>query len=252
MPPTSPAEIYAALHVGTPGDVAFYRRICASATRVLELGCGTGRMLAALDEPGRRLLGVDLDPHRLALARTALAPGVAAGRIELRVGDMQQLALGECFERVLMPHSGLYCLPSIAALDACLRVVREHLAPDGRFALDAWAADDFHVTSDPDDLGEHEATPLPDVILGGVPHRVREHSTWDRTARTIAVRYELEPIEGSAVHHHEVVHRYFTARELVPRLEAAGLGVESLHGGFDGEPYDADAESMVIVARPVP
>jgi SAM-dependent methyltransferase len=244
------AEIYAALHDGTPGDLAFYRRLCAGASRGLELGCGTGRMLAALDEPGRRWVGLELDAHKLDLARRTLAAGVAAGRIELRVGDMRCLSLGERFERVLLPHSGLYCLPSIAAVDACLRGVRDHLVPDGRFVLDAWAADDFHAGSQPGDLDDDESTALPDLIVRGVPHRVRERSTWDRDAHTIVVRYALEPIGGGAVRHHEVVHRYFTAPELIPRLEAAGLQVESLHGGFDGEPYDADAGSMVIVARP--
>lgn len=243
------AEIYAALHHGTPGDLAFYRRICAGAKSVLELGCGSGRVLRMLDEPGRRAVGIDLDPGHLELARRALESRIVAGRVEVRLGDMRRLDLRERFDRVLLPHSGLYCLGSVADLDACLHVVRDHLAPGGLLALDAWAADDFHASSRPGDLDDDDTTTLPTVALHGVAYRVLERSTWDRETRTIVARYELVPTSGGPSRHHEVAHRYFTAEELVSRLAAAGLELQSLDGGFEGEPYDADATSMVVVAR---
>ena len=45
-----PARLYVAVHEGNPGDVAFYRRCCADAGSVLELGCGDARVLAELAE----------------------------------------------------------------------------------------------------------------------------------------------------------------------------------------------------------
>ena len=51
------ATLYRQLHVGTPGDVDFYRRQCAGAQGVLELGCGDGRILAPLAAEG---IAVDL------------------------------------------------------------------------------------------------------------------------------------------------------------------------------------------------
>jgi hypothetical protein len=52
-----PAQLYAAVHDGNPGDVAFYRERCADARAVLELGCGDARVLAELAAPGRALVG---------------------------------------------------------------------------------------------------------------------------------------------------------------------------------------------------
>lgn len=243
------AELYAALHTGTPGDTAFYVGVCDGASSVLELGCGYGRMLAALHGPGRRLVGIDHDPGLLALARGTLDPAIRGGRIRLHAADMRTFSLGERFERVILPHTGLYCLMNEGDLDACLSGVREHLADGGRFVLDAWAADDFHASSDPADLNEDEATPLPDIVLGGVAHRVHERSCWQKDASTIVVRYEVRPGTGGPALHHEVVHRYWTLRALEPRLQAAGLELSSVHGGFHGEPYDEDAEGMIVVAR---
>ncbi|HLT36253.1 MAG TPA: class I SAM-dependent methyltransferase, partial [Enhygromyxa sp.] len=68
-----PARLYAAVHDGNPGDVEFYRRRCAGARSIVELGCGDARVLAALAEPGRRLVGVDIDPELLELARVRLS-----------------------------------------------------------------------------------------------------------------------------------------------------------------------------------
>ena len=56
---TLSAELYALTHRGTAGDVGFYRRACAGASSVLELGCGSGRLLKRLARPGRQLVGLD-------------------------------------------------------------------------------------------------------------------------------------------------------------------------------------------------
>ena len=71
--PRGPAELYARLHRGNPGDLDFYRRACAGASSVLELGCGHGRVLRAIATPETHLVGVDLDPELLALARRGCA-----------------------------------------------------------------------------------------------------------------------------------------------------------------------------------
>ncbi len=42
-----PPALYAELHVGNPGDLAFYREHCVGASSILELGCGYGRVMTA-------------------------------------------------------------------------------------------------------------------------------------------------------------------------------------------------------------
>ena len=52
-------RLYAPLHSGNEGDEDFCRAVCAGAHRVLELGCGSGRILAALSDQVTELFGVD-------------------------------------------------------------------------------------------------------------------------------------------------------------------------------------------------
>ncbi|MBC7172885.1 MAG: class I SAM-dependent methyltransferase, partial [Polyangiaceae bacterium] len=110
-----PAELYAALHRGTEGDVDFYLRACSGQERVLELGCGYGRVLEPLAAMGHRVVGIERDPELAAIAREAVAP--YGGRVI--VGDMTSFELDELFDRVIVPFNGIYCLLDRDAVQRC-------------------------------------------------------------------------------------------------------------------------------------
>src|SRR5215468_2183437 len=101
------AALYDHYSPGIEGDVAFYvEEARAAAPPVLELGCGTGRILIPVAEAGIELVGLDRAPAMLAVARAKLATLTAAsrGRIQLIEGDMRTLALGRRFGLVMVPY----------------------------------------------------------------------------------------------------------------------------------------------------
>src|SRR6516165_9961677 len=73
-------------------DVPFWRRIAARAAggRVLELGCGTGRISVPLARDGASLVGVDRSAAMLARAARRVAAG---GRVTRRRGRQHHLRL---------------------------------------------------------------------------------------------------------------------------------------------------------------
>jgi len=89
------AELYALTHRGNPGDVAFYGEVCRGAKSVLELGSGSGRLLTALAGTKRRVVGLELAPELVALAKRNLRALPAAKRKSVRVlkADMRDFAL---------------------------------------------------------------------------------------------------------------------------------------------------------------
>jgi len=232
--PSYPADLYAAVHVGTPGDADFYRGVCEGASSVLELGCGYGRILAALDAPV--LVGVEQDPALLEMAKKRMN-----GRAALIEGDMRELALGERFDAVIAPYSTLYCLTSEADLLRSLDVVKSHLADGGVFAFDVWYADDFHESADPNEPAEYE--PLGHVDVDGVSWAVEERADWDRSAQKLVVDYRHTPEAGGAPRHGRIVHRYVLEAELQGLLERAGLSVVE-----SGRVETEDGESLAVVA----
>lgn len=241
------ATLYRQLHVGTPGDVDFYLRECAEADGVLELGCGDGRVLAPLAAAGHRVAGVELHPEMLGAARARL--GDAAVLVQQ---DMAALDLPDHrFDRVIAPFSALFCLKDDTQVVRCLKAVRRHLSPRGRFVFDTYSTEDIAAApafddETPDALG---ALALPD----GRDAQVFE---WDRhrpTARTVEVTYEHRFEDGTAPTRYTLRHHYLTPDALPALFEAAGLRLDGLWGDFERGPLHFDSAVMVgraTVKRP--
>jgi SAM-dependent methyltransferase len=239
---TPPAELYALTHRGNPGDVAFYRRACARAASVLELGCGSGRMLAGLARPGRRLVGLDRDAALLRLARRALGSGAKLVR-----GDMRSFEFAERFERVLIPYSAFYCLLTKADALSCLRAVRRHLTTDGLLVFDAYAADGFHRAGGPE--GE-DVDQLFTLTYRRRRYEVFEQSRWLRRRQQLDITYVYVDERGRRIEQ-ALPQRYWLAEQVGPLLHQAGLELVTLRGDFRGRRYSAaKSELMVVTARP--
>ena len=118
-------------------DVPFWRRVASGAGgRVLELGCGTGRISIPLARAGVPLVGVDLSSKMLARAVARRARARLAALALLRA-DIRRLPFrGASFPMVLAPYGVLQSLVSerdlVATLDEVARVVRA----GGLFGLD--------------------------------------------------------------------------------------------------------------------
>jgi ubiquinone/menaquinone biosynthesis C-methylase UbiE len=103
--------------------------------RVLDVGCGTGALLAALagSASGVRLAGIDPSPEMLAVARGKLAPAV-----ELQVAWAEQIPYDAAtFDAVVSCSVFHYLREPLAALREMARVVK----PGGRLVITDWCDD---------------------------------------------------------------------------------------------------------------
>lgn len=244
-----PPELYAKLHLGNPGDLAFYREQCRGAATILELGCGYGRVLEALWGEERELVGLDLNRGLLGLAQGRLRD-LGPGRAELVQADMRRFAFNRKFDRILIPYSAIYCLLSIADLRACLLRIAEHLNPDGRLLFDAYSADSFHRESrDQEDGPSEEVEQVTSIVHEGIVYHVVEQSDWSRDDQRLDVVYLYEPRRGGASIATRLEHRYLLSEQIAPLLDAAGLRLVSLAGDYDGNQLSDDSELIVATAQ---
>jgi SAM-dependent methyltransferase len=242
-------------------DLPFWRGLVQrrAPRRLLEVGCGTGRLTLPLAAAGVEaaagfgLVGLDRSEPFLARAREQLVaqPEPVRAAVRLVTGDMRSFALEERFDLVAVPFNTLAYLHTRADQLACLRAARAHLAPGGVVAFD--------VLAPRYDLIAEALHPFPPVRVDtdlsaprlGVERFVRSCvDRYDPITQTLRSTffYEVHRVDGAAERHvHDLEwHMYFPG-ELEGLLEAAGLAPLERHGGWDGEPLDGDARRYVFV-----
>jgi cyclopropane fatty-acyl-phospholipid synthase-like methyltransferase len=143
------AAQYYDLSPDTPADVPFYRSLIPSPeARILELGCGTGRVLVSLAEGCGYIHGLDLSEAMIAICRRKLeAAGITATKARVEVKDITNFALNQTFDLIIAPYRVLQNLETDAAVTGLFRCVRQHLTPGGSCILNV-----FHPHSDPERL----------------------------------------------------------------------------------------------------
>jgi SAM-dependent methyltransferase len=206
-------------------DVAFYLALAREADGPLvELAVGNGRVaIPVAQATGRRVIGIDASPAMLAQARErAAAAGVD---LDLRLGDMRDLALEEPAALIFCPFRALLHLPTWADRRRMFERVAAALAPGGRFAWNAFAFD-HRIAARLD--GAHQDEPVPHTVRYAVG----------------ANRIDIALDEGGTSSLW-----WATRNEWLGLIDVAGLELEMLHGGFAGEPFTDESREYVFVAR---
>lgn len=135
------ASFYDFHSLGLEGDVQFYlEEVRKAGAPVLEIGCGTGRILLPIAQAGNAIVGLDRSSDMLAVLRhklAKLAPDVQA-RVELVEGDMRDFSLGRRFNLITIPYRAFLHLSTPKAQRQALECIRKHLTDDGRLIFNVF------------------------------------------------------------------------------------------------------------------
>jgi SAM-dependent methyltransferase len=233
-------------------DVPFWQGVALrSSGRVLELGCGTGRVSAPLARAGARLVGVDRSEAMLARAQARAGrlnrrrQGRRHGRLDLIRGDIRLLPFPSgAFQTVIAPYGILQSLLRDRDLTDTLNAVARVLAPGGTFGLD--------LVPDVPNWREYDnRVQLKGRAAGGIHLTLVESVRQDRRRRltTFNQRYIARRGRHSREHTFELTFRTLTVRQMVRRLEASGFRVQSMLGDYRGAPWDERADVWVILSE---
>jgi SAM-dependent methyltransferase len=239
-------------------DLAYWTGLVRSLAprRVLEVACGTGRLILPLARLGGfSLVGLDRSEPFLEHARERLAaePAPVRDAVTLVAGDMRAPSVDGAFDLVAVPFNSLAYLISVEDRLATLHAARSLLAPGGRFAFDLVAPryDLLAEAMSPEPPERIDADhPAPEL---GVARFVRWYvDTYDPETQTLhsANRYEIEHADGRVEHRTTELdwHIYFPA-ELDALLTLAGLRVVARQGGWNGEPWGPAARRLLWVCE---
>ena len=220
---------------------------------MLELGCGTGRVLIPTARAGASITGLDLSELMLDVCRRKLAaelPDVRA-RAVLVHGDMTSFSRETKFALITVPFRAFQHLISVEQQLACLACVRDHLTEDGTLALDVFRPSIRLLVAGPEEepVEDCPESPLPD---GRTVRRTNRRTAVDLWNQQIQVEFEyyLKDTAGSIEHFRESFPmRYFFRYELEHLLARAGMRVIERYGGFDRSAMTGDSQAMILLAR---
>ncbi len=236
---------------GYSDDIPFYVKLAvASGGPVLEMGCGTGRILLPTARAGVRAHGMDASPDMLTRLRKSLAnePAEVRRRVSLTRGDIRRARVGRRFALVTAPFRVAQHLLERADQRAWLRNVHRHLRPGGALCFDVFQPDYRYVA---DSRGPEVDVDRTDPATG---RRVRRtsHTVPHPEMQRIEVHFQwlVEDARGKKVSEStgSSIMRWFTRGELENLLELEGYRITDYWGSFQPEPFGRDSEQQIIRA----
>lgn len=236
-------------------DVAFFVDAASKAGGpVLELGCGTGRVLIPTARAGVEIVGLDLSGHMLDVCRQRLRdePAVVQSRVRLVHADMRTFDLGRTFNLVTMPFRPFQHLLTVDDQLSCLERVRRHLADGGGLILDLFnpSLDALVNRPEGEELGDEPEFQMPDGRRVRRCYRILAHDRFNQVNDFEFVYYVRHPDGREERLADPFRLRYLFRFEAEHLLARAGFTIEHLYAGYDRSPFGSTYPGeLVFVAR---
>jgi SAM-dependent methyltransferase len=236
-------------------DVAFYVDMAReSGGPVLEVGCGTGRVLIPTARAGIEITGLDLSPHMLEVCRGRLKaePEEVRSRVRLVQADMRQFELSQTFHLVTLPFRPFQHLTTVEDQLACLGCIHRHLEQDGKLILDIFnpMLEALVRTNFGEELSEEPEFSMPDGRKVIRRHKIVSRDVANQINAVELIHY----VTHSDGRQERLVQafpmRYLFRFEAEHLLARAGFEGEQLYADYDKSPYGAKYPGeLIFVAR---
>lgn len=257
-PPPDPyaeiAELYDLEHNEFRGDLAFYlHSITAVGDPVLELGCGSGRLLRPIADAGYRVTGLDQSVPMLSRAQLSLRGARQRRHVTLFEGSMKEAesAPGGPFGVVIFSLNGLLHLTTQADQRQALASARRAMDPRGQLLIDVlnptletlrsydqgiihegtWARGDGVLV---DKFSARRVLTADQIIHSRIWYDLISP---DGMVRRVATEFEL---------------RYLHRHELELMLELTGFAEWQVYGSYELDPYDDSSNRLIFAAEVSP
>jgi len=242
-------------------DIRFYRGLLAErGGPVLDLGCGTGRLLVPLVRDGLRVVGVDLSRAMLqqAQARLTRLPAGTRARATLVRGDMTQLGFRPRFAAAVIAFHGLQHVTSRRDLARTFRAVASSVRPGGWLVFDLFLPSPAFLARDPARWWDRTLFRHPETGRTTAYALQQRH---DRRRRLLLMKMRYQPLDGNGrstgrAKLTRLCHRLWQPPEIDHLLSATGWQTLARYAAFDGRPWSPEAqfetEQLIVVARTSP
>ncbi|HIC90108.1 MAG TPA: class I SAM-dependent methyltransferase [Anaerolineae bacterium] len=217
---------------------------------LLELACGTGRLLQPLAEAGYQITGVDISPAMLDRARQRLESTGLSERVSLVQADMRDFELPDRYALAFISINSFMHLETTVDQRQALRCWRRHLRPGGLLIIDLFNPNLRAFLEADGRLIVQKQWQDPETGATVVKQFARTLDTINQTLHITFIYDELFPDGTVRRTLAPFTMRYLWRPEAELLLEASGYELEAIYGSYDLEPLMNESERMIFVARP--
>ncbi len=244
-------ELYDLEHATYDDDLDLYLPLARAASQpILELGCGSGRLLIPLARAGSTVTGLDSSPPMLARAEAAAVAAGVGDRVSLVTGSMvtADQAVSGPFGLIIVGLNSLMHIPTLAAQRQTLASARRLLAPGGRMVVDVFNPVPAFLQAMERGV-QHEGTWLRDDGSRVDKFAARQVFPADQQIETdlwydvASPAGELRRVATS------YPMRYLHRAELELLLELVGFTSWQFYGSYDLDHYTDDADRLLVIAE---
>ncbi len=245
------ARYYDAENEDMTDDLALYSELAAEVgDPILDIGCGTGRVMLHLAMEGHRAAGLDISSAMLARGRRKLK-----NRIDLQdlvtfyEGNALDYPLTERYPLILIPYNGLMHFRTVEEQNKLLRHMASSLTDDGLLVIDLPNAGEMFATIDDGAVTLERSFLEPES-----GHLVMQQSvsTLNRTEQLQYITWIYDEIGTNAVVQRTVAPltlRYIFPTELDLLLQINGFTRTERFGEYDQSPFEEGCSRMIVLAR---
>ena len=234
-------------------DIGFYvDEALMSAGRVLEVACGTGRVLLPIARKGIPITGIDRSPAMLERCYQKLADEDESVRTSVRLEqmDMRSFDLDDRYALATIPFRPMQHMITVNDQLGTLRSIQRHLQPGGHLVFDVFNPDLGRIAAGPSE--EKEDTPERELPDGRRVKRTGKVTGVNKTGQTndIELIYYITHPDGRTERLVQAfAMRWFTRCEIEHMLERCGFGLKAVYGNFDRSALTDSSPEMIFVAE---
>ncbi|MEN8172693.1 MAG: class I SAM-dependent methyltransferase [Chloroflexota bacterium] len=240
------AQLYDAHHNQNLEDLPFWMQWAEEQDGdILELGCGTGRVLRHLAATPKTVYGIDFDAQMLAYLKTQL-PSTLRKNVHLMQADFTAFHLEKRFKLILLPCNTLSTLTANAQRKA-LTCVRQHLSKDGIFVV---SMPNPAVLAKLPEKGEPALEGTFTHPESGEP--VQVSSNWACIGKTAIFYWHYDHLlENGRVMRTTLSTKHYlqSLGEIEGIYDQAGLIIIDRYGDYDRMPYSPKAPYLILSAK---
>ena len=234
---------YDAIHQQLTDDIPLLVEIAQQQNGpILELGCGTGRLLVPLAETKLPLTGLDNADAMLAVAEPRIT---ALKNVELVSADMTQFSLNKQFALCIISYNTLTHL-NTSQIVSTLKCIKKHLSADGLLLIDT--INPFMLAAiDDQDSFEPEAAFNDPQSSAPILQSARYQA--DHANQAVSIEWLYENQDSGESVSAETTHNYHYPHLLQMLLNEQGYSIETIYGDYDKTPFDEESDRLIISAR---